>query len=107
MFCRLPSQRWSSVCDFLRDCRSDSRIGSSHLQPACGTRCRLRQKVRAALFSLPRVLADAGLFWPEVKDNGYQMMDDRDAPIWRNPSYSPVTFRVTPIWHRWHRQGAD
>jgi hypothetical protein len=28
------------------------------------------------------------------------LMNDRDAPIWQNPSYWPVTFRITPIWHR-------
>ena len=45
--------------------------------------------------------------WPELnafgqafRDNGYQMMNDRDSPIWQNPSYIPVTFRVTPNWHR-------
>ncbi len=45
--------------------------------------------------------------WPQLnpfgqkfKDNGYQLMNDRDAPIWQNPSYWPVTFRITPIWHR-------
>jgi hypothetical protein len=27
-------------------------------------------------------------------------MNDRDAPIWQNPSYWPVTFRMTPSWHR-------
>src|SRR6202046_2748790 len=36
----------------------------------------------------------------KFKDNGYQLMNDRDAPIWQNPSYWPVTFRITPIWHR-------
>ena len=39
-------------------------------------------------------------FGQKFKDNGYQMMNDRDAPIWQNPSYWPVTFRITPIWHR-------
>lgn len=34
------------------------------------------------------------------KDNGYQLMNDRDAPIWQNPGYWPVTFRITPNWHR-------
>lgn len=34
------------------------------------------------------------------KDNGYQLMNDRDAPIWQNPAYWPVTFRITPNWHR-------
>ncbi len=45
--------------------------------------------------------------WPQLnpfgqkfKDNGYQLMNDRDAPIWQNPSYWPVTFRITPNWHR-------
>jgi hypothetical protein len=45
--------------------------------------------------------------WPQLnpfgqkfKDNGYQLMNDRDAPIWQNPGYWPVTFRITPIWHR-------
>ena len=27
-------------------------------------------------------------------------MNDRDAPIWQNPGYWPVVFRITPIWHR-------
>ena len=39
-------------------------------------------------------------FGQKFKDNGYQLMNDRDAPIWQNPSYWPVTFRITPIWHR-------
>jgi hypothetical protein len=45
--------------------------------------------------------------WPRLspfgqafKDNGYQLMDDRDSPIYTNPGYWPVTFRITPIWHR-------
>ena len=43
------------------------------------------------------VLNDFG--W-RFKDNGYQLMNDRDAPIWQNPGYWPVTFRITPQWHR-------
>jgi hypothetical protein len=39
-------------------------------------------------------------FGQKFKDNGYQLMNDRDAPIWQNPSYWPVTFRITPTWHR-------
>jgi hypothetical protein len=45
--------------------------------------------------------------WPKLspfgqsfKDNGYQMGNDRDAPIFQQPAYWPVTFRMTPIWHR-------
>ena len=45
--------------------------------------------------------------WPKLspfgqafKDNGYQMMNDKDAPIYQQPAYWPVTFRITPNWHR-------
>src|SRR5258708_27015280 len=45
--------------------------------------------------------------WPKFspfgqwfKDNGYQMGNDRDAPIFQSPAYWPVTFRTTPMWHR-------
>src|SRR6201998_2541809 len=39
-------------------------------------------------------------FGQKFKDNGYQLMNDRDSPIWQNPSYWPVPSRITPIWHR-------
>jgi hypothetical protein len=39
-------------------------------------------------------------FGQKFKDNGYQLMNDRDSPVWQNPSYWPVTLRITPIWHR-------
>jgi hypothetical protein len=45
--------------------------------------------------------------WPKLnvfgqtfKDNGYQLMNDRDSPIWQNPAYWPITMRITPHWHR-------
>ena len=45
--------------------------------------------------------------WPKLnnfgqtfKDNGYQLMNDRDSPIWQNPGYWPVAFRMTPFWSR-------
>ncbi|HEY6944154.1 MAG TPA: hypothetical protein VI431_03370 [Candidatus Acidoferrum sp.] len=45
--------------------------------------------------------------WPKLntfgqtfKDNGYQLMNKHDSPIWQNPSYWPVTFRITPNFHR-------
>ena len=44
--------------------------------------------------------------WPKLnsfgqnfKDNGYQLNNDRDSPIWSNPSYWPVAMRITPHWH--------
>src|SRR5271167_1087831 len=38
-------------------------------------------------------------FGQTFKDNGYQLMNDRDSLIWQNPAYWPVTFRITPNWH--------
>jgi hypothetical protein len=45
--------------------------------------------------------------WPKLntfgqtfKDNGYQLMNEHDSPIWQNPSFWPVTFRITPNYHR-------
>src|SRR6266853_7018994 len=39
-------------------------------------------------------------FGQKFKDNGYQLMNDRDAPIWQNPGYWPITLRIVPMWHR-------
>jgi hypothetical protein len=39
-------------------------------------------------------------FGQKFKDNGYQLMNERDSPIWQNPGYWPITFRIIPIWHR-------
>jgi len=39
-------------------------------------------------------------FGQTFKDNGYQLGNERDAPIYQEPSYWPVMFRVTPMWHR-------
>ena len=45
--------------------------------------------------------------WPKLnnfgqtfKDNGYQLMTGRDAPIYQQPSYFPITFRTIPVWNR-------
>jgi hypothetical protein len=39
-------------------------------------------------------------FGQKFKDNGYQLMNDRDSPIWQNPAYWPITLRMTPFWSR-------
>lgn len=48
-------------------------------------------------------------FGQTFKDNGYQLGNDRDAPIYQQPSYWPIMFRTTPIWHREsnNRQAVD
>jgi hypothetical protein len=45
--------------------------------------------------------------WPKLnnfgqtfKDNGYQLMTGRDAPIFQDASYWPIMFRTIPVWHR-------
>ncbi len=45
--------------------------------------------------------------WPKLndfgiafRDRGYQLGNEKDAPIWQNPGYWPVTIRTTPQWHR-------
>jgi hypothetical protein len=45
--------------------------------------------------------------WPKLnnfgqvfRDNGYQLGNGRDAPIYQQLSYWPITFRVVPEWHR-------
>lgn len=45
--------------------------------------------------------------WPKLnnfgqtfRDNGYQLGKGHDAPIYQEPGYWPITFRMTPQWHR-------
>lgn len=45
--------------------------------------------------------------WPKLnnfgqtfKDNGYQLMTDRDSPIYQQASYWPIAFRSIPVFHR-------
>src|SRR5947199_1102979 len=44
--------------------------------------------------------------WPELsafgqrfKDNGYQLGNDRDSPVWQPGAYWPIAMRTTPQWH--------
>jgi hypothetical protein len=39
------------------------------------------------------------VFGQQFRDNGYQLGNEKDSPIYQNPSYWPITFRVTPQWH--------
>lgn len=39
-------------------------------------------------------------FGQQFKDNGYQLGNDRDAPIYQQAAYWPATFRITPFWSR-------
>jgi hypothetical protein len=45
--------------------------------------------------------------WPKLnnfgqnfKDNGYQLMTGRDAPIFQQAAYFPIMFRTQVLWHR-------
>src|SRR4051812_34152480 len=48
-------------------------------------------------------------FGQTFKDNGYQLGNGRDAPIYQEPSYWPVMFRTQGFWHRENnnRQAVD
>jgi hypothetical protein len=46
-------------------------------------------------------------FGQQFKDNGFQMGNDRDAPIFQQAAYWPVTFRITPVWHRESSNGVQ
>lgn len=48
-------------------------------------------------------------FGQTFKDNGYQLGNGRDAPVYQDPSYWPVMFRTTTFWHRENnnRQAVD
>ena len=48
-------------------------------------------------------------FGQTFKDNGYQLGNGRDAPIYQEPAYWPIMFRATPFWHRENnnRQAVD
>lgn len=51
--------------------------------------------------------------WPKLnafgqafRDNGYQIGNERDSPIYLSPLYWPAGVRITPQWHR-ERNGAE
>ena len=48
-------------------------------------------------------------FGQTFKDNGYQLGNGRDAPIYQDPSYWPIMIRTMPMWHResTRRQAVD
>ena len=69
-------------------------------QPA-GALPGLRQKIWFALFCLPRSWPMLNYFGQKFKDNGYQLMNDRDSPVWQNPCATGPSPSVSlPIWHR-------
>lgn len=83
-------------------------IGLATLQPAYGIPAFARK------YGLPCSACHEA--WPMLnnfgqhfKDNGYQLGNDRDAPIYQEPSYWPIMFRTTPNWHRENnnRQAVD
>ena len=89
---RLPRISMTSV--FLSLFVIFGSLNDAHAIPAFARKYGLR--CSACHLAWP-VLNDFG--W-RFKDNGYQLMNERDAPIWQHPAYWPVTFRITPDWHR-------
>jgi hypothetical protein len=79
---------FSAALFLLADCRSASAL------PA------FARKYGMPCSACHEVWPKLSPFGQQFKDNGYQMMNDRDAPIFQQPAYWPVTFRITPVWHR-------
>ena len=77
------------ACMFLVLCASQSASALPAFARKYGLRCSACHESWPALNN----------FGLKFRDNGYQLMNDRDAPIWQNPGYWPITFRITPIWH--------
>jgi hypothetical protein len=102
------TRKWSLVSSFFSFAGLSIFMGLASSQPAYTLP--LNSHVRA----IPAFARKYGVpcsachtAWPELnwfgqtfRDNGYQMLNDRDSPIWQNPSYWPVTLRMTPNWHR-------
>src|SRR3989454_5190228 len=38
-------------------------------------------------------------FGQKFKDEGYQLRNEKDSPIWLRPEFWPVAMRITPHWH--------
>src|SRR5947209_6470444 len=52
--------------------------------------------------------------WPKLnsfgqtfRDSGYQLNNERDAPIYQQPSYWPIAMRISPNWHYESSQRVD
>src|ERR1700739_216800 len=93
--CQKPQRLWSFfVAAFLLTVLLFSTTQSANAIPAFARKYGLR--CSACHESWPML----NFFGQKFKDNGYQLMNDRDSPIWQNPACWPATFRITPIWHR-------
>jgi hypothetical protein len=106
---RLPSGRVSSFSSFLlfsfllvAIVLTDSQPATALPPPSGRVRAlpAFARKYGMPCSSCHEVWPKLSPFGQQFKDNGYQMMNDRDAPIFQQPAYWPVTFRITPIWHR-------
>jgi hypothetical protein len=81
---------------------ADSRLATASLLPAAKARA---IPAFARKYGMPCSACHEA--WPKLspfgqafKDSGYQLENDRDAPIFQQPAYWPITFRMTPVWHR-------
>lgn len=111
--CRNSSRAFSLVCAALTlgflliDSRSASALphpaGKIHPIPA------FARKYGMPCSSCHEAWPKLSPFGQAFKNNGYQLGNERDAPIYQNPSYWPVTFRITPEWDREssHRVAVD
>lgn len=90
-----------------------SEVRSAELTAAYAAYTRSVARALHASAAIPAFARKYGLpcsachtVWPELsafgqrfKDNGYQLGNDRDSPIWQNNAYWPIAMRTTPNWH--------
>jgi hypothetical protein len=101
--------RWSLISAFCVACllllaAFNRNAPTAHAAPLPGVHVRAIPAF-ARKYGLPCSACHTA--WPELnnfgqvfRDNGYQLGNEHDSPIWQNPSYFPITFRITPQWHR-------
>ena len=86
------------------------RADAAAAAPARDGRYTLSLKHKAAIPAFARKYSLAcsacHTTWPELnnfgqvfKDNGYQLMNEKDSPIQQSNSYWPIAVRTTPQWH--------
>jgi hypothetical protein len=86
------------------------RADAAAAAPASDGRYTLSLKHKAAIPAFARKYSLAcsacHTTWPELnnfgqvfKDNGYQLMNEKDSPIQQSNSYWPIAVRTTPQWH--------
>jgi hypothetical protein len=100
----------SSIHQFFRGCKRLLSAGCAAMLAIVG----LAAAGSHAAYAIPAFAKKTGLrcsacheAWPKLnafgqafRDNGYQIGNERDSPVYASPLYWPAGVRYTPQWHR-------